>query len=315
MSDNEMNNINQIDMECYLADDDDLDIRSDEIEAIDDRNIQSKTGIIIDLSDDTDSIPSRNIVPTTSIINDAVDIYSDFDHKSSYGYNEIDMETRYSEDDDTDNINLDDNKGLVCAEMLDEDKRNISAGTVEADYWKKITAKHRKSNKKGAYNTHFHLCGNPEKETKIFNHMMGAYELAADIGNSGELGNSDAASSASESASICESCTSIDYKNKLFELFEALGFEIFENSDGSYVVIDTCDLLPEIKSDTLAEVIVILKPYIDDAVVTALQVATNKNFSDYKDWLDWYSDDMRIMYPKCADEIEYCNIIANHLYE
>ena len=58
-----------------------------------------------------------------------------------------------------------------------------------------------------------------------------------------------------------------------------------------------------------------LKPYIDDCLIYPLQISTNNNFNNYKDWVDWYTADMQKAFPKCAADIEYCDLLANHLHE
>ena len=49
---------------------------------------------------------------------------------------------------------------------------NTDINTLDSSYLDRIAKKHKASNKKGSYNTHFHIAGDPEKEAKIFNHMM-----------------------------------------------------------------------------------------------------------------------------------------------
>jgi hypothetical protein len=49
-------------------------------------------------------------------------------------------------------------------------------GTPTDDYLKKLQSKHKKSNKKGARGSFERFVGNPQKETEIFNNMMGSGE-------------------------------------------------------------------------------------------------------------------------------------------
>lgn len=49
-------------------------------------------------------------------------------------------------------------------------------GTPTDDYLKKLQSKHKKSNKRGARGSFERFVGNPQKETEIFNNMMGSGE-------------------------------------------------------------------------------------------------------------------------------------------
>lgn len=341
MNEQELNNVNHIDMECHVVDDDDLIVT--DVASTDDREVQSKTGIIITFDDD-DDVPVKKIIADTSSQNTEINVKSDFDNFSEetfQDYNSIDMETKYSEDDEeelstvnsanTKNpifFDSDEPNGLVSSEILGEGKRTTSFGEVEDDYWEKLSKKHKNTNKKGAYNTSFHFAGNPKKEQDMFNHMMGTADSTVDVADliSSDSLLSTAGTTVTGAATAvssgegggegcCESIAATDYGKKLNQLFDVIGFEVFKNSDNSYVAIDKCDILPELSVQTLVELVSALKPYIDDCLIYPLQISTNNNFSNYKEWADWYDADMQKAFPKCAGDIEYCDLLANHLHE
>ena len=343
MNEQELNNVNQIDMSCQVADDDDLvitDMRDD------DREVQSKTGIIINFDDEDDELPIKKITADTSITSRDIDIKSDFFHSDFEDYNMIDMETDYSEDDDEPRINTstspirknplffssdeDELSGLVSSDMLDESKKATSFGDVEDDYWEKLTKKHKQTNKKGAYNTSFHFAGNPKKEQDMFNHMMRtetenvkvsdilpSNSLLSVASSSEEAGNAgfDADGVSGTGEGCCESLSDINYGEKLLELFDIAGFEVFKNSDNSIVALDKCDILPTITVTDVYELVKTLQPYLEDCLIYPLQTATNMHLDNYKDWVSWYTAERKSQFPKCANDIGYCDLLANHLHE
>lgn len=352
MTEQELQNINQIDMECHLIDDDDSSFGNTNL-TDDDRDLNQKTGIIVDLSDDEIVTPLRIMKVDTSISKDNIsaeanfEIFNDMHSDTFTGCNEIDLETEYFDEEDeellhkltkksqkTNILEIDD--GLIDEELLEEakkKKRRISTGEVEDNYWSTISKKHAASNKRGAYSASFHFAGNPKKEQDIFNHMMGsdtsdASELnamisdASDIGGIGIAGESGLISGGDSSSSFsadgggcCESLNPNNYTEKLNELFDIIGFEVFKNSDNSYSVIDSCDVLPEFICKDKEELIQELTPYIIDCIIYPLQSRTNLNINSFKEWSDWYTSDMKQQYPKCADDIAYCELLANHLDE
>ena len=316
MDEKELANINQIDLECNISDDDDLFIS--DMQAVDDREVQSKTGIIINFDDE--DVPLTTLKADTSSFNKEINIESDFsdDDFDNHDYNSIDMETDYPDD-------LDDElDGLIAEDLLDEAKKIKTFGEVEDDYWEEISNKHKKTNKKGAYNTHFHIAGNPEREQDLFNHMMKSdlksaiSDLTATDVSSSSLDASSSEADASFGAEgCCESAQNshTSYSSKLLNLFDTLGFEVFKNSDNSYVAIDTCDVLPECNAASLTDLISTLKPYLDDYIIYPLQLMTGKNFTDYLEWIKWYDSEKQKEFPKCASDISYCDLLANHLHE
>lgn len=339
MNEKDLENINLIDMECSGYDDDDTFTISD-TSAGDDREVQSKTGIIINLNDDDDNQPMRAIKADISMKNPkSIDITSDFTDDTFTDYNAIDMETTSWDEDDDDYrpstkktnpifIDIDEPaQGLIASDMIEESKKSVSFGDVEDDYWEKLSKKHKKTNKKGAYNTSFHFAGNPKQEQDMFNHMMGISNKTdtSHIVQSDSLLAASAEGSGSTSISsgnvtgvgegCCEELSKNSYSSKLSELFDIIGFEVFKNSDNSYTAIDKCDILPSFGASNLKELISVLKPYLDDCLIYPLQVATNTNLDTYKDWADWYTVEMQQQFPKCASDIEYCDLLANHLDE
>lgn len=325
MNEKDLEHINIIDMECSSVDDDDDSFGNIHPGASDDRNLESKTGIILDFSDD-DARPMRTITANISpegslhIDRDITDYTDDF-----HDYNEIDMETEYADDEyDIEDSYVVENpaskvfftdddldaKELVDSEMLDEAKKKkkpITTGQVEADYWDKVTKKHNKSNKKGALYTGFKFVGNPEKEIEFFNKAMGNTESAA------ESSSTTASAPADISAgSFGESLT--EDLNTLTPIFDIIGFEIFPNHDNSEItVIDSCDVEPEFTCSNIKEVLTRLYPYIEDCFIYPLQIKTNQNINSCQDWVNWYSEDNQKEYPKCADDIAYCNLISKYL--
>lgn len=318
MLEKDLDKVNEIDMECHVMDDDDF-IVNDETSAADDREVQSKTGIIINFDDD-DDIPVRKIIADTSTTHSGINVTSDFSEEDFHDYNAIDMETKYGDDEDeiydskSNPLFIDkEPAGLVAEEMLEEGKRSISFGQVEDDYWDKISSKHKKTNKKGAYNAHFHFAGNPKKEAEMFNQMMGSDSLATTSATNVASGSDSSSATSPGGEGCCEDLSTSDYSKKLSELLDIIGFEVFKNSDGSYVAIDRCDVLPEITAATIADLIQTLQPYLEDCLIYPLQLITNNNFKTYNEWVEWYTDDMRKAYPKCASDIAYCDLLANHL--
>ena len=361
-----LDNINEIDMECNidLDDDDTFVIKSspsDKIAAhdgyddVDGRNLRSVTGVIVNLSDDDNVVatPKKHIAnieddsqlahqPQTNNLDDidnvnSIDLETDYfdeddeDLVAAYKYlnkNKSDLLDFSDEDGDIDDFA---SKTLIDESDISEKKakRKTSiknaTGNVEADYWKDITKKHRESNKKGAYSTHFRFTGDPEKEAAIFNHMMGSDSSDTDI--SDFYANSDLSSvsnfssegsgdfSGGEAGGCCESLNE-NYSKQLIDLFDLIGFEVIKNSDNTLSVIDNCQDNNDFSCANLDELLLTLTPYIHDFIIIPLQVNTGKDFTDYKDWCNWYSDkNNQEQYPKCKSDIAYCDLLANHLSE
>lgn len=371
MDEKDLNNVNQIDMECSIVDDDDtfvlspntstknkrIDNHVPDYESEDEeRDLQSITGIILNFND-TDEDDLKVIKANTNINSPEITVEKNFTSDtddSNFINNEstIDMETDYYDDtDDPDYfeashkprvelqsenhingsnlktnrqksiLDFDENpeyfhNELVSEEMIEE-KKKITQGEVEADYWKKLQKKHAASNKKGAYNTHFHLAGNAKLEQELFNHDMNTGPIPSPAG--GLVGNSDAGNAgeaAGGEGGCCEGLETNNYSELLNDIFNIIGFEVLENSDNSLVAIDSLGQVDDIKAKNLDELIILLNPYIEDCFIYPLQIATNQKFNTCKEWVDWYnSDDNANKFKKCSSDIKYCDVLANHLSE
>lgn len=322
LNEKDLSKINEIDLDCNVYDDDDLIItNSDESlekDFDDNRNFNSNTGVIIDLSygdDDLDNISFNN--SRSSISNSH--------HEESYSnvsetkdnLMTIDMETNYSEDDDFES-------GLVDEDLLEAKKKKHKTypGEVEDNYWKKITAKHRESNKKGAYNMSFHFAGNPEKEAEMFNHAMGSdFDIASDSTEgaiSGDIsGTVSSVSAGGEGGGMGESYNSTNintFTESFNNLLDNIGFEAIQNSDGTFIVMDLCDFNPDTECSDIHEICKVLEPFIHDFVICLLQTSTGEKYNTYSEWLDWYSS-LSDKPESCADSIKICDLLVNHLDE
>lgn len=221
------------------------------------------------------------------------------------------------------------NNELISEDLIEE-KKKVTQGEVEADYWKKLQKKHKNSNIKGAYNTHFHLAGNPKLEQELFNHDMDTGKIPGLAGGSnGEHapmeGNPEAAvvsGDATGSVSVGgdggasggfgESLKE-NYTKQLKDIFNIIGFEIIKNNNNTYLAIDLCDDNNSLECKDKEDLVIQLKPYIDDCFVCPLEIATGKKFNTYNDWISWYNDGNKDNFPKFSSDIAYLDIIANHL--
>ena len=90
-----------------------------DMQAVDDREVQSKTGIIINFDDE--DVPLATLKADTSLLNKEINIESDFsdDDFDNHDYNSIDMETDYPDDLDDE---LDDLTILSEEEMEEEEE-------------------------------------------------------------------------------------------------------------------------------------------------------------------------------------------------
>ena len=333
MDDKNLENINEIDLSIdprFI--DDDLSFGSinivdkDSDIAVDDRPIQSKTGIIIDLSDsEEDSTPKRISAQLNK--EGSIDIDNTFQSAfdlDSQSYNTIDMETDYIDDDMEDAV-----KEVVPAQKISVTKdvnplffENVDEkfdGEVSKDYWREVAKKHAKSNKKGAYNTHFHLSGNPKADREFFNAAMGAHSAEFSASEGGEvIGNVTGVAGDVSATGMGESleASNHNYSEKLQEIFDIIGVDVIKNSDKSYSVIDLCDIESEYTCSDLAELTLTLQPYIEDCFIYPLQIATKLSFDSCKDWVNWYNSlDDKSKYAKLETDIDYCDVLANHLDE
>lgn len=221
------------------------------------------------------------------------------------------------------------NNELISEDLIEE-KKKVTQGEVEADYWKKLQKKHKNSNVKGAYNTHFHLAGNPKLEQELFNHDMNTGKIPGLAGGSnGEHapmeGNPEAAVASGDatgsvsvggdggaSGGFGESLKE-NYTKQLKDIFNIIGFEIIKNNNNTYLAIDLCDDNNSLECKDKEDLVIQLKPYIDDCFVCPLEIATGKKFNTYNDWISWYNDGNKDNFPKFSSDIAYLDIIANHL--
>lgn len=221
------------------------------------------------------------------------------------------------------------NNELISEDLIEE-KKKVTQGEVEADYWKKLQKKHKNSNVKGAYNTHFHLAGNPKLEQELFNHDMNTGKIPglvsgsnsehapmggnpeAAVANGDATGNVSAGGDGGASGSFGESLKE-NYTKQLKDIFNIIGFEIIKNNNNTYLAIDLCDDNNSLECKDKEDLVIQLKPYIDDCFVCPLEIATGKKFNTYIDWINWYNDGNKDRFPKFSSDIAYLDIIANHL--
>lgn len=310
----------------------------------DGRDIQKHTGIILDFGDDEEvkidptdievidhgTISAQADDDAIKVFNSKVDSEQINMPKEFTGFNEIDMECEVPDDyeeeskpisnsgayldfgDDEEQDAID--RQLVNEQIVEESKRaaqaQIDQGDVENDYYDKLKKRHAASNKKGAYNYHFHFSGNPEAEKDIFNHDMTpqgpipnmATATAGAVGDTGMT-------IASQGMGMCESY------NKLFEeLLYITGCEGKPN-EGKYCLKDLYGNFGNRDCETIQDVQDFLNPFVVDCLIIPLQVETGNNFNTCKEWSDWYTPEMEKKYPQCKKDIAYCDLCANHLPE
>ena len=307
------------------------------------RPLQTKTGIMINFNDDDDmdyrpkkfvssEVPDIGVNKVISAdINkmNGIDIkrnyQSDFDSPDSY--NSIDMETDLVDDTAEYNPVLYNdeysqprakqqkviNDELVFKNDIVVEKANSKSsaptGEVKADYWKKLQAKHTASNKKGAYNTHMHFCGNPKAEMDMFNHEMtpaGKLQFSFGVPASGGVENSG--------EGFSQGCFESLGDSNLDSLFNLLGFDVVENSDDSYVAIDQLGSTEDIQADSLEDLIYYLMPYIEDCILYPLEIATNESFDTFKEWVNWFKTNGS-KYKQFTKDIAYCKTLSGILGE
>ena len=322
-----LENYNEIDMECNIAEDDDGFGGFTENSS----SAKKKTGIILDFNEDDDSVKVLKplvVQDEQDILNAAHGVLGQHSLEntdlSKIPFNEIDMECSIGEDDDfgcspkneiEENFDIE-NKELVNNDIIVQESKQkantlINQGKIEADYYDKLKKKHANSNVKGSYNTHFHFSHDPETEMKDFNVGVGK--------NSPEGGVSKAAVSELDSCistmgGIGESKKGNEYK-KLFEDFLNLsGFEIEKLPNKTIKLKDLYDdKNTEYICRNADDILKTLHPFIVDYCITPLQIRTGKDLKDCKDWYSWYNNDIAKQYPNCKDDIKYCDLMANHI--
>lgn len=353
IKDQELNldDVNPIDMEIDFVDDDDdsfgnLKIQpsksrvvADDSDGYDDRPVKSVTGIKIDLSDDVPTLTSKPIIcKSEKDVIDAVEnrntdfgLMQDSDTPSyAFGEDPDYMECSVGEDDDDyiprkpkyvadayDDIDPE----LVSEELITENKpKKVTQGEVEANYWEKIAKKHKDSNVKGAHNIHTHYGGDPKLAMDMFNHDATpegkiptsgpAVKIAdgADMSTGGEVAAADGGT-----ACCGESKEKKSTSKQLFEnLLLITGFNLIPDGDG-FILKDNCGMVDDMQCKDEKDCIVNLKPYIDDSFIIPLQYRTGEKFTEPEEWCAWYDEDKQKQYPKCKDDIAYCELIKNLL--
>ena len=277
-------NLRSIDMECNCCDDDD-DFGSFKTEISTSKSPTSSTEFTAKGNFSTNSPKYYGYKADFS---DAEDDYTISDKSDSYDSYEL------QEKEDEPELVITERKGDY-----------IDQGTIENNYLDKLTKKHKKSNVKGSYNSYFHLAGNPEKEMHMFNHDMGS-----DLTSVSSAGNiTGTASTGSEGASCGESLNSTSRKNLFENLLVLIGFDIIPQED-KYIVKDKYDLTPEIECNSKEEAMEELQPYIDDMIITPLQATTGKDFKKPEEWVNWYTDENKELFPQCNQDIDYCKCLC-----
>ena len=220
-------------------------------------------------------------------------------------------------------------KELVLENTLEEKKskkQTITSGEVEDDYWEKITKRHAKTNVKGAAGWHERVfSGNPERERELFNHDMnstitsGVADLNSVVGSvetNFDYGTVSAGESTSGEGSVgVGEALDKNYKALFESLLALAGFKIIPDNDNAYKVIDLCDNRNKFKCKDTDEILNVLNPYLLDCVIYPLQDATGENFETYKEWCDWYKEDICKQYPEQKINIDYCDLLNNHIKE
>ena len=363
----DLTNVNEIDMECNVDEDDDgfggfvkakpktfvnnkISSTDSQINytpnkndpqpigaANDDREISTKTGIVLDFGETEYDINPKDIEivskPITAQLNDenGININQPLHLEDFSGYNSIDMECSVGEDDDFggfteekishsgDFLDFGDDddieRQLVSEEIVKESKKQadnqISQGNVEDDYYDKLKKKHAATNKKGAYNTHFHFSYDPKQEMDDFNHDNTPLGPIPNASNVAEVGAGD-----SNMTVAAQGMGMAEGYRKLFEdLLLITGFELNDCGNGEYKLKDMYNDKSEKVCKTINDVEDFLNPYVQDCFIIPLQIETGEQFKTCKDWVNWYTPEMEKKYPQCKQDISYCDLCANHLHE
>lgn len=316
-----------------------------------DGNSYEKTGIIVNLSDDDSFTPHISMLHPKDLENikkPVSDNIPDGIPPEEMIYNEVDMETYCGEDDDhfegevsstgmRKEFNFDDEDDFeVDPQLVFEEKRSktkrVSTGEVEDDYWEKLKKKHSKTVVKGAAPYHLRVGGfDPEKEMELLNHdltpngnpfkqqVIGAVDTDFSYGD-GDVGSSEGSADGSVGGDSGASGGSVGgeslNKNNYTKLFESLidmiGFKVTKK-DNSYLVEDLYTDGNAFNCSCTKDIVERLDTYIRDFTILGLQESTGNKLNSYKEWSDWYRDEQKAKYPKSKRDIEYCDLIANHL--
>lgn len=316
MDEKDLEKLNELDLDFDGPIDD-----SDSFSQIKDDNKVVKTGVIINLSDDDNYKFEDNLIeePKEETF---ITKHNDFKNEDPEIWNEIDMSCEYGDDEDFIEDNAEpeelvfDNE-LVLEDVLDE-KKKVNQDQIEKDYWKKVQQKHLKSNKKGAYNVHFHLAGNPKKEQDMFNHIMSpeTHEAPSDYDYS-VLGNTDVVSNdvsvgevsgdfgGGDAGGCSESLT-----ESLKDVLAVVGFELEECEDNCYNLKDTIENDSCYDKISKEDVFSILKPYIDTYFLVPVELHSQKTFKNYDDCIAWYDNEKDEKFNNCKDDVNYIKLFV-----
>lgn len=283
-SEQDYSGLNQIDLECNVADDD-------------------------------DDFSSSLITPKTTLKLDFGDEENDILFKDELKPKDI----NYIDDDDEEEVSAGE---LVLEDSsLEEAKKKKTQGEVEADYWKDLSKKHSKTNVKGAYNTSFHFSGNPAKEAEMFNNGFASDGSSSPFSqglNSASAGDVGAAASGGDGGGMGEAVIT-SKRTQIQELYEDLllitGFEVTPVKSDIYKLKDTLNTVPEKECQGKDELKNSLYPYIQDCFIYPLQSQTGEKFETCDDWCKWYTSDKEKEFPQYKKDIQYCDLIANRWNE
>ena len=298
-----------IDMECDVDEDDTFG------QPVKKQNTNNQT---LNFDDDDEEIQKTIITPSTNkiifdddwddivIVNGDVQVKNSPTQTSTLNVNDTDVDSE-----------------LVSEQILNERKRpgrSISQGDVEKDYLKKLQKKHAATNKKGAMG-HFFFCGNPPREAELFNQSFSTNGIPSPAKSdsaatsSGNITGTGEASGEGSSATGMGESYNPKYKKLYEDLLVLTGFKVNKNKDGKLELTDICDMIPNTICDNHHDVVNHIKPYINDLFIYPLQHATGETFTDPEEWCNWYTKENQQKYPKCSSDINFCDLLANHLDE
>ena len=92
-----------------------------------------------------------------------------------------------------------------------------------------------------------------------------------------------------------------------------IGFRVTKKSNESYLVEDLYTAGNAFNCRCTKEIVERLDNYIRDFTILGLKESTGNAMDSYKDWSEWYNEENRSKYPAQKRDIEYCDLIANHL--
>ena len=306
--------------------------------ANDGRDISTKTGIVLDFGETEYDVNPMDIEIvskpiTAQLLDDGVNIDQPVHPETDFsGFNQIDMECSIGEDDDfgeepkpikhsgsfldfSDDEDDEIERELVDEELVKESKKiaddQIDQGKVEDDYYDKLKKRHAATNKKGAYNVHFHFAGNPKVEMDDFNHDNTPQGPIPNAITAPSVGTGDSNMTvAAQGMGMAES-----YRKLFEDLLVITGFELGDCKDGKCTFKDKYSNAPNRVCTTINDVEEFLSPYLSDCFIIPLQVETGENFKTCADWAKWYTPEMEQKFPQCKQDIKYCDLCANHLIE